>query len=123
MVDEPDAMTEDELLEQLQEEMRRIAVPDYLRHLLVSMSSLAFQRMGLTAESAPDRDLGQSRMAIDAFEALSGVLRAGIPEEEAELYSSTLHQMRLAFVRAASAGDGEAAAAAGSEEGTDGQEG
>jgi hypothetical protein len=103
MVEEPEALTEEELLEQLQEEMRRIAVPDYLRHLLVSLSSLAFQKMGFTADGAADRDLPQSRMAIDAFEALSRVLADGIPEEEADLYASTLHQMRMAFVRATSA--------------------
>jgi hypothetical protein len=100
MVDEPDQLTEEELLEQLQEEMRRITVPDYLRHLLVSLSSLAFQKLGFSAEEPADRDLDQSRMAIDAFEALSKVLAGGIPEEEASLYSSTLHQMRMAFLRA-----------------------
>ena len=106
MAEEHDSGAERELLEQLQEEMRRITVPDYLRHLLVSLSSLAFQRLGLTAESVEGRDLGQARMAIDAFEALSSVLKEVLPDEEAGLYSSTLHQLRMAFVRASSSGGG-----------------
>ena len=100
MVDEPGAVSEEELLERLQEEMRRITVPDYLAHLLVSLSSMAFQRLGLTPDTAVDRDLPQARMAGDAFEALVGVLSGGLSEQEAALYRSTLHQMRMAFVRA-----------------------
>ncbi len=100
MVDEPGAVSEEELLERLQEEMRRITVPDYLAHLLVSLSSMAFQRLGLTPDTEADRDLDQARMAVDAFEALVGVLSGGLSEQEASLYRSTLHQMRMAFVRA-----------------------
>lgn len=102
MVDEPGPLTEEELLERLQEEMRRITVSDYLAHLLVSLSSMAFQRLGLTPDTVADRDLPQSRMAIDAFEALVEVLSTGLAEQEASLYRSTLHQMRMAFVRASS---------------------
>lgn len=100
MADEAGPLTEEELLERLQEEMRQIKVPDYLAHLLVSLSSMAFQRLGLTPDTAADRDLGQARMAIDAFEALVGVLSVGLGEQETSLYRSTLHQMRMAFVRA-----------------------
>ncbi len=112
MVDESGPLTEEELLERLQEEMRRITVSDYLAHLLVSLSSMAFQRLGLTPDTVADRDLPQSRMAIDAFEALAGVLSAGLAEQETSLYHSTLHQMRMAFVRASSDAFATGAAAA-----------
>lgn len=102
MVDEPESVTEEELLERLQDEMRRITVSDYLAHLLVSLSSMAFQKLGLTAETAGDRDLAQARMAIDAFEALADVRSQGPGKDEASLYASTLHQMRMAYVRASS---------------------
>ncbi|HZK49666.1 MAG TPA: DUF1844 domain-containing protein [Thermoleophilia bacterium] len=113
MVDERAPATESELMEQLEEEMRRITVPDYLRHLLVSLSSLGFQRLGLTAESAAERDLVQSRMAIDAFEALVGVLAPALSKEDESLFRSALHQMRMAFVRASA---GESAGPEGVEE-------
>lgn len=100
MAEERESLSETELMEQLQEEMRRITVPEYLRHLLVSLSSMGFQRLGLTAESREERDLAQSRMAIDAFEALVDVLSPTFSKEEESLFRSALHEMRMAFVRA-----------------------
>lgn len=109
MAEERESLSESELMEQLQEEMRRITVPEYLRHLLVSLSSMAFQRLGLTAESLEERDLAQSRMAIDAFEALVDVLSPTFSKEEESLFRSALHEMRMAFVRASGSGQGEPA--------------
>ena len=122
MAEEREALTESELMEQLQEEMRRITVPEYLRHLLVSLSSMAFQRLGLTPESVDDRDLSQSRMAIDAFEALVDVLSATFSEQEESLFRSALHEMRMAFVRASTMGD-DTSAGAGQEEAAAPEEG
>lgn len=107
MIDEPGPLSEEELLERLQEEMRKITVPDYLAHLLVSLSSMAFQRLGLTPDTLADRDLSQSRMAIDAFEALTKVLSAKLGEQDAAMYRSTVHQMRMAYLRAADGGTEE----------------
>lgn len=113
MMDEPGPLNEEELplneeelLERLQEEMRKITVPDYLAHLLVSLSSMAFQRLGLTHDTVADRDLSQSRMAIDAFEALAKVLSTKLGEQETAMYRSTVHQMRMAYLRAADPGAG-----------------
>jgi Domain of unknown function (DUF1844) len=121
MAEQPEPLTESELVEQLQEEMRRITVSDYLRHLLVSLSSMAFQRLGLTPESVDDRDLTQSRMAIDAFEALVDVLSPSLSKDEESMFHSALHEMRMGFVRAsgvkeAAAADAEPRERAGSEE-------
>ncbi len=109
MAEEREPRTESELVEQLQEEMRRITVPDYLRHLLVSLSSMAFQRLGLTPESVDDRDLTQSRTAIDAFEALVDVLSPSLSKDEEALFRSALHEMRMGFVRASGAKESVAA--------------
>jgi hypothetical protein len=109
MAEAREPRTESELVEQLQEEMRRITVPDYLRHLLVSLSSMAFQRLGLTPESVDDRDLTQSRMAIDAFEALVDVLSPSLSKDDEALFRSALHEMRMGFVRASGAKESPAA--------------
>lgn len=115
MAEERESLSETELMEQLQEEMRRITVPEYLRHLLVSLSSMGFQRLGLTPESREDRDLAQSRMAIDAFEALVDVLSPTFSKEEESLFRSALHEMRMAFVRASGSESSEAEGSASSE--------
>lgn len=94
---------EEELLEQIQDEMRRIGVGDYLAQLLITLSSMAFQRLGLTPETAADRDVDQARLAVDAFAAVLEVWAPTRPADEAAMFRSTLHQMRMAFVAAAAA--------------------
>ena len=64
---------EQELLEQLEAELRRMEVGDYLAQLLITLSSLAFQRLGLTPDTTADRDLDQARLAVDAFAAVLDV--------------------------------------------------
>ncbi len=92
------ARFEAELLERLQEEMRRLTVADHLLHLMQILPSLAFQHLGLTPESQGDRDLAQSRLAIDAFRALLEVVAPLRPADEVGMYRSTLAQMQMAFV-------------------------
>lgn len=92
------ARFEAELLEQLQEEIRRLTVADHLLHLMQILPSLAFQHLALTPESQGDRDLAQSRLAIEAFKALLEVVAPLRPADEVGMYRSTLAQMQMAFV-------------------------
>ena len=89
---------EAEFLERLQQEMSRLTVEDQLVHLLQTLASLAFQHLGLTDYTAADRDLGQTRLAIDAFSALLDVLAPLRPADEVGIYRSTLAQMQMAYV-------------------------
>lgn len=91
---------EQELFERMQDELRRIPVGDYLGQLLVTLSSMAFQRLGLTPETTADRDLEQARLAVDVFAAVVKVWAPTRNAEEAALFRATLHQMRMAFVSA-----------------------
>ncbi len=92
--------TAEELLEQIEAELRRMGVGDYLAQLLMTLSSMAFQRLGLTPETAADRDVDQARLAVDAFAAVLEVWTPTRPADEAAMFRSTLHQMRMAFVAA-----------------------
>lgn len=94
---------ERELYERMQDELRRIPVGDYLGQLLVTLSSMAFQRLGLTPETTADRDLEQARLAVDSFAAVVEIWAPTRSAEEAAVFRATLHQMRMAFV-AVSAG-------------------
>jgi hypothetical protein len=82
----------------LQEQMQELSVHDHLVGVLQTLSSLAFQYLGVTRETAGRRDLDQSRLAIDAFRALTDVLAPVRPPDEVALYRSTLSQMQLAYV-------------------------
>jgi len=108
--DEGDSVQkEQELLEQIEAELRRIGIGDYLAQLMITLSSMTFQRLGLTPETAADRDLDQARLAVDAFAAVLEVWAPTRSTDEAAMFRSTLHQMRMAFVAAAAGPPAEAA--------------
>jgi hypothetical protein len=98
--DDEKRRVEAEFLRRLQEQMQELSVHDHLVGVLQTLSSLAFQYLGVTRETAGRRDLDQSRLAIDAFRALTDVLAPVRPPDEVALYRSTLSQMQLAFVTA-----------------------
>ena len=84
----------------LEDEMRAISVGDYLTYLMQSISVMGLRRLGLSAETAGDRDLEQSRLAIEAFRALLGVIEGTRAPEEVALHRAMLSQMQLAYVAA-----------------------
>ena len=84
----------------LEDEMRAISVGDYLTYLMQSISVMGLRRLGLSAETAGDRDLEQSRLAIEAFRALLGVVEGTRAPEEVALHRAMLSQMQLAYVAA-----------------------
>jgi len=96
---------EAELAARLQEEIRNLAVSDHLLFMMQSLSALAVGRLGLSGEAAPVRDLEQSRLAIDAFRALMGVLEGVRPAGEMAAHRGMLSQLQLAYAAAVSAGD------------------
>jgi hypothetical protein len=93
---------ESEFVERMQEEIGRVPVSEHLMAFMTSLSSMAFLRMGLSPDREKDRDLDQSRLAIDSFKALVDVLAPVSPAETVGLYRSTLAQMQMAYVSALS---------------------
>ena len=91
---------ESEFVERMQEEIGRVPVSEHLMAFMASLSSMAFARMGLSPDTEKDRDLDQSRLAIDSFKALVEVLAPVSPPETTGLYRSTLAQMQMAYVSA-----------------------
>ena len=91
---------ESEFVERMQEEIRRVPVSEHLMAFMTSLSSMAFLRMGLSPDTEKERDLDQSRLAIDSFRALVEVVAPVSPAETAGLYRSTLAQMQMAYVSA-----------------------
>lgn len=91
---------ESEFVERMQEEIGRVPVSEHLMAFMASLSSMAFSRMGLSLDTERDRDLDQSRLAIDSFKALVEVLAPVSPGETVGLYRSTLAQMQMAYVSA-----------------------
>lgn len=87
-----------DMLAELQEQMRKISVGDYLIYIMQSVSAMGLRKLGLSPETAGERDLEQSRMAIDAFKALLNVVERARPADEVTAHRAMLSQMQLAYV-------------------------
>ena len=107
--------SEEELQAALEEQMRRLTVPDVLVQTVVTLVNLGARKLGLTGEpsaggEAPEagggRDLEQARLAIEGTRAILPLLPGDLgPIREA------LSQLQMAYARAAGAGAGAPAPA------------
>jgi hypothetical protein len=104
---------EDQIAGQLAEELRRLRIEDVLIQTLITISSIGYRRLGLTADTRGDRDLQQAKLAIDTMAALTPVLEKVVPDELIRDFNQSVASLQLAYAQAA--GEGEDA------EGADGE--
>ncbi len=57
-------LTDEELIKQIREEFAKLTVKDFLSQTFVTLSTLAYQKMGIPAGNAPYKDLNQAKLAI-----------------------------------------------------------
>lgn len=111
-------MTEEEMRARLEEELRRITVPDVLLQTIVSLVNLGGQRLGLTPDTEDMRDLEQARLAIEGVRALLPILE-DLDAEQMRPVREALSQLQMAYAQLARsagtehAGGGPAAPEAG----------
>jgi hypothetical protein len=92
---------QEQMLRQMEEEMRRIRVQDLLAQSVVSILNLSYRRIAKEDE----RDLEQAKLGIDAIRALVDMLE---PEAQHEV-KNALSQIQLAYAQLAgpsAAGEG-----------------
>jgi hypothetical protein len=91
---------EEEMLKQLQEEIDRLTTKDIITQMMMSLSSLAYKKMGIPAEANNKyKDKEQAKMAVDSFNALLNVLKDELSASEAENLQSSLANLQLNFVK------------------------
>ena len=88
--------SDDELLQQLEEELKTLKVSDVLVQTLYTVSSLGYRRL-----SEADRDLDQARLAIEALRALLPVLEGPVGEELVRDFKQVTANLQLAYADAA----------------------
>ena len=88
--------TDDELVQQLEEELKKLKVSDLLLQTLYTVSSLGYRKL-----SAEDRDLDQARLAIDTLRALLPVLETELGEEAVRDFKQVTANLQLAYADAA----------------------
>jgi hypothetical protein len=88
--------SDDELLKQLEEELKTLKVSDLLVQTLYTVSSLGYRRL-----SEQDRDLDQAHLAIEALRALLPVLDGSASEELVRDFKQVTANLQLAYADAA----------------------
>jgi hypothetical protein len=91
---------EEEMLKQLQEEIDRLTTKDIVTQMMMSLSSLAYKKMGIpVGVNDKYKDKEQAKMAVDGFDALFKVLKDELSASEAENLQSSLANLQLNFVK------------------------
>jgi hypothetical protein len=92
--------SDEELQAALDEQMRRLTVPDVLAQTVVTLINLGARKLGLTGgpegAEAGERDLEQARLAIEATRALLPL----VPAEPSQIREA-LSQLQMAYAREA----------------------
>jgi hypothetical protein len=102
--EEQDGLSEEEqqrLAQDLAEELRKLSVEDVLVNTLIQVSSIGYRRLGLTEETREDRDLDQSRLAIETMRSLVPVLEGFLPTELLAGFQEQIANLQLAYAKAA----------------------
>jgi predicted nucleic acid-binding protein len=87
---------DEELVKQLEEELKKLKVADLLVQTLYTVSSLGYRKL-----SEEDRDLEQARLAIEALRALLPVLEGVVGEEIVRDFKQVTSNLQLAYADAA----------------------
>jgi predicted nucleic acid-binding protein len=88
--------TDEELVRQLEEELKRLKVGDLLVQTLYTVSSLGYRKL-----SEDERDLDQARLAIEALRALVPVLEGSVDEGLVRDFKQVTSNLQLAYADAA----------------------
>ena len=100
MAEEQQSPSDEELIKQLEEELKKLQVSDLLVQTLYTVSSLGYRKL-----SEEDRDLDQARLAIEALRALLPVLEGAVAEELVRDFKQVTSNLQLAYADAAKGKD------------------
>jgi hypothetical protein len=87
---------DEELIRQLEEELKKLKVADLLVQTLYTVSSLGYRKL-----SEEDRDLDQARLAIEALRALVPTLAGSVDDDVLRDFKQVTSNLQLAYADAA----------------------
>ena len=93
---------EQEIAEVLAEELAKLRVENILVGALIQVSTVGYRKLGLTEETESERDLEQTRIAIETMKALVPVLQQVIPEDLLRDFEQSVAGLQLAYAKAKS---------------------
>jgi hypothetical protein len=101
-VSEQEPVDEEQIAEALAEELAKLRVENILVGALIQVSSVGYSRLGLTEDTEDQRDLEQTRLAIETMRALVPVLQQVVPEELIRDFEQSVANLQLAYAKARS---------------------
>jgi hypothetical protein len=99
------AAEQERIARELAEELRKLRVEDVLVNTLMHVSSIGYRRLGLTDDTREDRDLEQSRLAIETMRALTPVLEKFVPGDLVRDFNTSVANLQLAYAKVVSEAD------------------
>ena len=93
---EPTPPSDEQLLQQLEEELKKLKVSDLIVQTLYTVSSLGYRKL-----SEEDRDLDEARLAIETLRALLPVLEGVVGEQILRDFKQVTSNLQLAYADAA----------------------
>lgn len=101
--DEGERKKQEEILRQLKEELEKLTVKDIVFQMMVSLSSLGYEKLGLPKETnAAKKDIAQAKLAIDCLSALIEACEKSLKPEELSNYKAAAANLKLSFVKESS---------------------
>jgi hypothetical protein len=94
--------SEDQVARELADELRKLRVEEVLVSVLIQISSIGYRRLGLAEDTNEDRDIEQTKLAIETMRALTPVLEQVVPAELIRDFNQSVANLQLAYARAAS---------------------
>jgi len=91
---------QEEIINKLQEEIDKLTTKDIILQMMMSLSSLAYKKMGLpVGVNDKFKDKAQAKLAVDCFDALLKVISEEVSAQEREDLKSSLSNLQLNFVK------------------------
>jgi SET domain-containing protein len=93
--------SEEEMIKELQEEINKLTTKDIIMQMMLSLSSLAYKKMGLPIGiNDKYKDKQQAKLAVDSFDALLKVIMDEVSAEERENLKASLSNLQINFIKA-----------------------
>jgi hypothetical protein len=101
-VSEQDPLDQQEVADALAEELGKLRVENILVGALIQVSLIGYRKLGLTEDTKSERDLEQTRIAIETMRALVPVLHQVVPEDLLRDFEQSVAGLQLAYAKAKS---------------------
>jgi hypothetical protein len=87
--------SQEELIQQLEAELKKLKVADVLVQTIFTVSSLGFAKL-----REEDRDLDQAKLAIESLRALVPSLEGAVPADVIRDFNQMVANLQLAYAKA-----------------------